>query len=232
MTIMTEAPSDRNYALLEVLIDRDPDCAPLNRYIGSRPGLGCTMGNLMETLEVLTTTQLELFWSKMNELAIVNTGCVGLADDSDEEIRDAIIGTSEWKDGIGTLGNIAQAVSTFLEKSESRPKSLFTTLVTLHDILTLLNCDDPEESHVQGFIAKACEGWWLQSEHGRELVVSQLIAYLLLCAVERDDNDVFVKRLHGIKTAFQLLDFDDDSIESIRGLLLRCFVHPRFLKVC
>lgn len=228
---MSDSSVDRNYALLEVLVDKSPECSQLHTFVGSRLGIGCSPRHLVETLEVLTATQLELFWSKLNQLATVCITRLGLADDSDEDMRDALVGSAEWSEMVGVLGKITQVVAAFTESSKSRPKSLFTTLATLHDILTLLNCDDIEESHLQVCIAKSCECWWLRGELGRELLVTQLIAYLLLSAVETDDSDVLVKRLHGIKSSFQLLDFDDDSIESIRGLLLRCFVHPRFLKV-
>lgn len=228
---MTSINSEQGYALLEAIIDKQPDCPLLQAFLGSRGGVGCEPNALMEHLELLTSTQLELFWSKINELTVCSSTKVGLAEDSDEDVRDNAAGSQEWTDAIGTLLKISQIVIGFIERSKSRPKSLFTTLVTLHDMLTLLNCDEENENVLQAAIAKACETWWHMNEHGRELVVTQLIAYLLLRAVDHDHSDAFVKRLFGVRACFQLLDFDDDSIESIRGLILRCFVHPRFLKV-
>lgn len=228
---MPDLLGDRDYALLEVLIDKQPNCAALSAYLGARVGEGSDPRALIETLEMLTATQLNLFWSKARDLASHCVQQLGLTDDSDEEGHERAIDTPVWAAGVGTLSKIAALVMMFCESSKSRPKSLLMTLVTLHDVLTLLNCDDSNESCLQSTISKVCEAWWTQNETGRELVVTQLIAYLLLCAVENDETDVFVKRLYVIKSAFQLLDFDDDSIESIRGLLLRCFAHPRFLKV-
>ena len=225
------ASCDQSYALLEALVDKQQDCSPLFSFLGRCPDEGCDRPALLEMLDVFTPTQLELFWSKTNELAVICVATLGLAEDSDEEIRDGVAGSIEWAECIEVLSKIADIAFSFSEDSKLRPKSLFTTLVTLHDVLTLLNSEDGAENRLQHAIASSCESWWLREEHGRELVVTQLIAYFLLCGVEHDQSDVYVKKLYGIKTAFQLLDFDDDSIESIRGLLLRCFVHPRFLKV-
>jgi condensin-2 complex subunit G2 len=217
-------------SLLDALSDRSEDCARLQAFIGSRAGVGCAPRALADALEGLAGAQLELFWQRLNALGALCVARLGLAEDSDEDAHDAVFGTPAWSEGVGTLVKITQLVSAFSEGCKTRPKALLATLVTLHDILTLLCGDDAEEAHLQAAIAKACEHWWLQGELGRELVVTQLIAHLLVCAVDRDDSDAPVRRLHAVRAAFQLLDFDDESIESIRGLLLRCFVHPRFLK--
>ena len=61
--------------------------------------------------------------------------------------------------------------------------------------------------------------------------MTQLIPYLLIAALSPAAHDADVKRLFNIRTSLLLLDFDDETIESIRSLILRCFIHPAFLRV-
>ena len=62
--------------------------------------------------------------------------------------------------------------------------------------------------------------------------MTQLIPFLLLNVLDScDTRDADVKRLYAIKDAFALLDYEDESIQTIQGLLLRCFTDPSFLKI-
>ena len=76
-----------------------------------------------------------------------------------------------------------------------------------------------------------CELNWIKNEPHSENYVTQLIPFLLLVALGPSSCDADVKRVYLIRSAFNLLDFEDESIESIRVLILRCFIHPTFLKV-
>lgn len=192
-----------------------------------------SLGELIECLETLTSSQLNTFWKRTNDLANHLIASVGLSEGCD--LADRFPGgedpTSSMPDALLTLLKVSTLITAVIETSKSRPISMRETALTLHDILTTLNSESPQEEALQSSISKVCELYWLNKETDAEMFVTQLIPYLLLSAIAEDNNDSFVKRLAAIRTAFLLLDFDDESIESIRGLLLRCFVHPRFLKV-
>lgn len=70
----------------------------------------------------------------------------------------------------------------------------------------------------------------MKEREGAELLIPQLLPFLLLAALEPTARDADVKRLHAVRKALLLLDFNDESIESIRELLLRTVVQPAFLK--
>jgi condensin-2 complex subunit G2 len=61
-------------------------------------------------------------------------------------------------------------------------------------------------------------------------VVTQLLPFLLLASLSVAAIDADVKRVFQMRGAFLLLDFDDPSIESIKGLVLRCLIHPAYLR--
>jgi len=100
-----------------------------------------------------------------------------------------------------------------------------------HDALIPLNDDISGAGMFKTAVARCCEAWWVKEEPGAENIAPQLIPYNLLTALGPSILDVDVKRCWLIRGALMLLDFDDPSIESIRVLLLRCVVHPGFLKV-
>lgn len=227
---MMSSTVDRSYKLLETLIDKSPQCHLLSTYLCNDQKEG-SVGAILEILDTLTSIQLDLFWSKMNELSLYCVDELGWTEETAVDEQEHMRGSGKHIALVKTLIKIVHIASKFLDSSKSRPRDLFSTICTFHDILTQLDSSIDDEAALQGAISKLCEYCWINKEQGCELQITQLIPYLLLSAVEQDANDVFVKRLSVIKPAFQLLDFDDESIESIRALLLRCFVHPRFLKV-
>jgi len=118
-----------------------------------------------------------------------------------------------------------------VDSAQHRPPSLFATLAMCHDVLIPLNDDIPGANFFKIAVARCCETWWVKEEPGAENLITQLIPFNLLTALGPNIVDADVKRCWTIRGSLLLLDFDDPSIESIRGLLLRCVVHPGFLKV-
>jgi condensin-2 complex subunit G2 len=192
-----------------------------------------SLTELIECLETLTSSQSNAFWKRTNDLANDLISSVGLSEGCDlaDRFPEEDESARSLPDALLTLLKISSLICAVLDTSKSRPVAMRETALTLHDILTTLNSESPQEEALQSSISKVCELYWLSKEADAEMFVTQLIPYLLLSAIAEDSNDTFVKRLASIRNAFLLLDFDDESIESIRGLLLRCFVHPRFLKV-
>ena len=65
---------------------------------------------------------------------------------------------------------------------------------------------------------------------GAELVMPQVVSFLLVRSLSPEARDLDIKRLYAVRGALLLLDFDDPSIDSLKGLLLRCASHPAHLK--
>ena len=116
------------------------------------------------------------------------------------------------------------------EAASSRPpcEALFQTVKTLHGLLfelALCNCEA-----IALIVARCCERWWVAEWTNREDLVTQLLPYLLATAMSNNAKHADVKRLYGVRHALELLDFDDASAETIRGLLLRGMSSEIFLK--
>ncbi len=116
------------------------------------------------------------------------------------------------------------------DAAASRPpcEALFETLRTLHGLLFDLALCDGEAIAV--IVARCCERWWVSEWSNREELVTQLLPYLLATAMADNAKQADVKRIHGVRHALELLDFDDPSAETIRGLLLRGMSAGAFLK--
>jgi hypothetical protein len=108
------------------------------------------------------------------------------------------------------------------------PLHMRITLGLLHDIIFDLSGQDGLA--LQEAIAKVCEAMWVGERKGAELLVAQLVPFLLLKALSEEARDADVKRLFGVRGALLLMDLDDASSDTLKGLLLRCTMHPRFLK--
>ena len=89
----------------------------------------------------------------------------------------------------------------------------------------------PGANQLKSSIARLCEKWWINQSEGAENIIVQLVPYLLITALSPTSRDIDAKRLYNVRGALLLFDFDDESIESIRSLILRCYIHPTFLKV-
>jgi hypothetical protein len=119
----------------------------------------------------------------------------------------------------------------FAEKSTMDPIFLLESVEKLHELLISLYESDNSSSQLKSTIAKICEVWWLRKFEGRNCLMPQLLSYLLLTLLSSECRTQDIKRLLAVKEAFFLLDFEDDSIQTIQGLILRLFIHPQVLKV-
>lgn len=181
--------------------------------------------SMQDVLDLMTSAEHEDLWAVMHEF--VKLLLSALRIDEEEEVEDVVEGAEEI---VQSLRRVASMLSLYVE-SQHRPPSLFTVLELVHDTLIPLSDDIPGANVFKTAVARCCEAWWIKEEAGAENVVTQLIPYNLLTALGPSVPDADVKRCWSIRGALLLLDFDDPSIESIRGLLLRCVVHPGFLKV-
>lgn len=178
--------------------------------------------NFDEVCELLSSAEHNYFW---NCVELICTTLLSKLD-SDSEDDEGI-----FEEVVSNLRPISNLILHFVTKFQFRPSALLTSMQSLHDILIPLEESVPGARDLKTSISKFCEQCWHENEEGAESLVPQLIPYLLLTALEPDSPDSNVKRLHSIRDALCLLDYEDSSIQTIQGLLLRCFVDTKFLRV-
>lgn len=95
----------------------------------------------------------------------------------------------------------------------------------LHDNLVLFESD----SILLSEIANLCEQWWKGGLSGKETLISQSLAVILSRSLTLKKK-VDVHRVYTLRDAFMLFDFEDDSIEDLKNLMIRCVISPLYLK--
>lgn len=131
------------------------------------------------------------------------------------------------------LRAVALLASLFIaSKDRIAPDSLFDSVALLHgillDVLAIKGAGHALLLHNE--IAQLCETWWKQDRTQKEALVPLTIFYLVLQTLEEGAKAATIKRLYDFRSALLLLDFQDDSSTQLKGLLLRCFIHPMFLR--
>ncbi|KAJ8531051.1 hypothetical protein K7X08_025782 [Anisodus acutangulus] len=106
-----------------------------------------------------------------------------------------------------------------------RDTDLLPAVRDLHDNLILFESD----SVLLSEIANLCEEWWKEGYFGKETLISQALPFLLSRALTLKKK-VDVHRVYMLREAFTLLDFEDESIEDLKHLIMRCVISPLFLK--
>jgi len=74
-----------------------------------------------------------------------------------------------------------------------------------------------------------CEEWWKGELVGREMLISQFLPFLVSRSLTLRKK-VDVRRVYALRDAFVLFDFEDESIEDLKLLLVRCVITPLYLK--
>ncbi|XP_040872648.1 uncharacterized protein [Glycine max] len=109
-----------------------------------------------------------------------------------------------------------------------KPFSLYDLLPgvqALHDNLIVFESEPSLSSAIEGL----CEEWWKENLAGRESLISQSLPFLLSRSLTLKKK-VDVHRVCVLREAFALFDFDDESIEDLKLLLVRCVISPLYLK--
>ncbi|XP_030497409.2 uncharacterized protein LOC115713067 isoform X2 [Cannabis sativa] len=124
-----------------------------------------------------------------------------------------------------------QAIAYIVRMCVSHPKKVFSPLdllpgvQSLHDNLIVLESDSALSSE----IVNLCEEWWKEDLAGRESLISQSLPFLLSRSLSLNKKqDVY--RVCGLREAFVLFDFVDESIEDLKLLLNRCVIAPLYMK--
>lgn len=105
------------------------------------------------------------------------------------------------------------------------PSDLLPGVQALHDNLIVFESETSLSSAIEGL----CEEWWKENLAGRESLISQSLPFLLSRSLTLKKK-VDVHRVCVLREAFALLDFDDESIEDLKLLLVRCVISPLYLK--
>lgn len=81
---------------------------------------------------------------------------------------------------------------------------------------------------VQADAVALCEHWWSKHKPGGDALASKTVLFLLAHSLESGKR-TDVKRVYAMREAIQRFDFEDESIGSLQGLLLRCIFSPHYL---
>ncbi|KAE9606816.1 putative condensin-2 complex subunit G2 [Lupinus albus] len=122
------------------------------------------------------------------------------------------------------LAHIASLCLSHPRKAFSH-ESLLPGVQLLHDNLILFE----SESVLSSSVECLCEEWWKENLPGRESLISQTLPFLLSRSLTLKKK-VDVHRVYMLREAFSLFDFDDESIEDLKLLLVRCVISPLYLK--
>ncbi|XP_024978381.1 uncharacterized protein LOC112515708 [Cynara cardunculus var. scolymus] len=103
---------------------------------------------------------------------------------------------------------------------------LLPAVQELHDNLVVFEL----ESNLLSDIANLCEEWWKRELPGREGLITQSLPFLLSKSLTLKKK-VDVHKINALRDAFALFDFEDESIEDLKLLLIRCLISPLYLKM-
>ncbi|KAI9165606.1 hypothetical protein LWI28_017258 [Acer negundo] len=113
----------------------------------------------------------------------------------------------------------------------THPKRVFSAsdllpaVQLLHDNLILFESDLVLSLE----IANLSESWWRDDLEGKEMLISQFLPFLVSRSLTLKKK-VDVHRVYVLRDAFTLFDFEDESIEDLKLLLIRCVISPLYLK--
>ena len=100
----------------------------------------------------------------------------------------------------------------------------------LHDIILSLQSCGNKGRMAQKDICIMCEEWWHGNFEYRQHLIPQLIPLLLSRSLDDTPTKEDISRLFKIRVAFDLFDFEDDSIAYLKSLCLRTIKSPVYLR--
>jgi len=125
------------------------------------------------------------------------------------------------------------------KKTSSRPhivEEAFDVASALHGVLFSLNSCGPDGAEPQQTIVTLCERFWLSGCDNRERLIPQVLPLITYAAMEAQPHEAgtsgagSMKRLFQMRKAFDQIDFDDASSDSLKKMLLRLVSSPVCLK--
>ncbi|KAL0377903.1 UNVERIFIED_CONTAM: Condensin-2 complex subunit G2 [Sesamum radiatum] len=145
--------------------------------------------------------------------------------------EDGVSSTQHRENGRQSIVEKLQVYAYILHLCVFHPKNAFSVsdllpaAQELHDNLILFESD----SILLSEIANLCEEWWKGDLLGKETLISQSLPVMLSRSLTLKKK-VDVHRVYTLREAFMLFDFEDESIEDLKHLLIRCVISPLYLK--
>ena len=138
-------------------------------------------------------------------------------------LRACALLTGAYLDGLASRNTRSTADEAF-----EVAKLLHDELFPLHELATEEN---EEAKNTMWEICNVCEQWWIHDFDGKDLLVSRLVPVLLVRSMGDNPERNAVERLYSIRTAVDLVDFDDEDFVSIKKKLLETVGSPLFLRM-
>lgn len=174
---------------------------------------------LSKFLETVTQSQSMTIWNKL---------CPAISD----AVASVLVenNSSDTDELLHALTAGAKCVKSALALSTFKPAQIKAALLDLSRFLGDFDKESADTFAVRNLISSVCEACIIVSESGSENYLPSTITFLLRESLRADAKDGFLKRLLAIKHGFEALDFSRADQVFIKDLLLRCFVHPNYLK--
>mmetsp|Transcript_50826 Transcript_50826/g.99634 ORF Transcript_50826/g.99634 Transcript_50826/m.99634 type:complete len:1179 (-) Transcript_50826:273-3809(-) len=170
------------------------------------------IGEFFQTLPVKEHPRL---WGLTRE----RTTAVTLVEDFSAHALDMVEGLTKM------CTSYVEYLSGKNKKKMSSPAGLYETVQLLHDVIFTI-----DNSKLQNKISMLCELWWKNDLPNKENLAPQTITYLLFRSHDTSGSKADVERVFRLREALNLLDFDDESIDTVKHLLLRCMISPLYLR--
>ena len=199
---------------------------------------------LLDAVRKMTKTQARRFFAGLKAtleiILLENREFVSESSSSSDggEEDDSIISDLRSSEALQALKIMAELVHVYYDEAveQHKPKKTpvpivseaFDVAQSLHDILFQLSTCGREAQGVQAAISTLCETWWLTNGARREHLVVQTVPLLAIASLSQKTD---VKRLFQMRKALEIIDFEDPSSDSLRGILLRIVSSPVLLKM-
>jgi hypothetical protein len=188
--------------------------------------VGDTKSDLLkEKLEELSRNELNRLWQRITTIL------------KDSSLDDSFVAS--------VLKGAVTVCSTYIHCDKPERSLAFSDSVfQLHLLLDkdIDNCNDEDVNHgsskdnssffstLKNGISLLCEEYYVKDWPKCQELLPILITYLLVESLKPNSKDSLIKRLYGISKGFDQIDLFSTGTSFNHDLLLRCFIHPTFLK--
>ncbi len=175
---------------------------------------------LVDYFEVLPKQSIKQFWIEVHEylkniVLLLTQNC--FSDDDHQQ----------W---LETIHTIVQCATCFVKRNCLRSSAFLHIIDILGSLLDILSNGDIGEDKLKDTISLFCEQWYLSKEPSGSHILPHVITHLLVESLKPFSKEIFVKRIFNIRFGFEELDLAAATADFNTDLLLRCFIHPTYLK--
>ena len=192
-------------------------------------------GDVGIALQTLTAAQTDEVFGALTA-HVTAAAAAGAADEGEDAEDGADAQSARYKLYTAAAGLGSSYLASLAGEGEAgsggggpRP-SAGSLAAALHAQLFFIEGPGAEPRRAQSAVARLCEEWWEGGHAGREGLTNQLLPCLLVRALGGGAREADLKRLYAVRGALACFDYDDESSDSLKELLLRCFISPLFLR--